>query len=234
VGSGPVPSDVPDPYLASQFRGDPFPFSVADAKALLSAHGWRVNPGGVSTCEKTGAGTSDCGAGVSKGTGLVLSLVYANAPTWVGQSVQDLKSMASQVGIKIDLSSAPANSVIGDISVCTPTQPSCSWQLLDWGSPGWTYDPDYYPSGEDLFLTGSAENDGSYSNAEMNALLSAVIAKPGQQSFNAYDQYVRQQVPDLWQPTSAYQISEIASDLKGVVPQSPLDSISPQDWYYTK
>jgi peptide/nickel transport system substrate-binding protein len=234
VGSGPVPSDVPDPYLASQFRGDPFPFSVADAKALLSAHGWRVNPGGVTTCGKPGAGSSDCGAGVSSGTGLVMSLVYANAPTWVAQSVQDLKSVASQVGIRIDLSSAPANSVIGDISVCKPNQPSCSWQLLDWGSPGWTYFPDYYPSGEDLFMAGSSENDGSYSNAEMNALLSAVIATPGQQSFNAYDQYVRQQVPDLWQPTSAYQISEVASDLKGVLPQSPLDLISPQDWYYTK
>jgi peptide/nickel transport system substrate-binding protein len=233
-GTGPVPSDVPDPYLASQFRTDPFPFSVADAKALLTAHGWRVSPGGVTTCQKPGTGASDCGAGVASGTPLVLSLVFANAPTWVGQSVQDLKSVAAQVGIKINLSSAPANSVIGDISVCTAKQSSCSWQMLDWGSPGWTYFPDYYPSGEDLFMTGSGENDGSYSNAEMNKLLTAVIATPGAQSLNAYDQYVREQVPDLWQPTSAYQITAIASDLKGVLPQSPLDSISPQDWYYTK
>ncbi|MGO9660616.1 MAG: ABC transporter substrate-binding protein, partial [Acidimicrobiales bacterium] len=114
-----------------------------------------------------------------------------------------------------------------------PTQPSCSWELLNWGT-GWTYFPDYYPTGEDLFKTGSGENDGSYSNARMDTLIDNSDYQPGQASLNAYEQYVRQQTPVLWQPEAVYQISEVASDLHGVLPQSPLNSISPQDWYFTK
>ena len=233
VTSGPIPDDVTSSYLPSQFAGDPFPFSVANAKKLLAGHGWNVVPGGTTTCTRPGSGASDCGPGVAKGAALVFNMVYANAPPWVGEAMQVYKTDAGSLGITINLSSAPSNSVIGDISVCKPSQPSCSWQLLNWGT-GWTYFPDYYPTGEDLFKTGSGENDGSYSNPTMDRLIDASDYQPGQATLNAYEQYVRQQTPVLWQPEAVYQISEVATDLHGVLPQSPLNGISPQDWYYSK
>jgi peptide/nickel transport system substrate-binding protein len=160
-------------------------------------------------------------------------MVYANAPPWVGEAMQVYKATAASVGITINLSSAPSNSVIGDISVCKPSQPSCSWELLNWGT-GWEYSPDFYPTGEDLFKTGAAENDGSYSNPTMDKLIDASDYQPGQSTLNAFEQYIRQQTPVLWQPEAVYQISEVASDLHGVFPQSPLNGITPQDWYYSK
>jgi peptide/nickel transport system substrate-binding protein len=233
VTSGPIPDDVSSPYLPAGDVSDPFAYSTSNAKALLVGHGWSVVAGGTTTCSSPGSGSTDCGSGVPKGAKLVFSLVYATAPPWVGESMQSFKSDAASVGIQINLSSAPSNTVIGDISVCQPSQPSCSWDLLNWGT-GWTYFPDYYPTGEDLFKTGSSENDGSYSNPEMNTLLAASDYTPGQGPLSAYEQYARQQTPVLWQPEAVYQISEIASDLQGVTPQSPLNSIAPQNWYYTK
>ena len=228
VGSGPIPTDVPDSFLTtSALTRDPFPFDVAKAKSLLVSHGWDVKPSGVTTCGKPGTGMGECGAGIAKGTRLEINLVDASAPPWIGQSMEDLKSVASEVGIKFNLSSQPADTVIGDLT-------GSKWQMLDWGSPGWTYVPTVYPSGEDLFKTTGSENHSGYSSPELNALITAVITKPGNQHLRAYDSYIRQQVPVLWQPTSAYQISEVATDLHGVVPQDPLDAISPQDWYYTK
>jgi peptide/nickel transport system substrate-binding protein len=233
VTSGPIPDDVASSYLPSQFANDPFPFSVANAKKLLVDHGWNVVSSGTTTCARSGSGASDCGAGVTKGAGLVFNMVYANSPPWVGEAMQVYKSDAASLGITINLSTAPSNSVIGDISVCKPSQPSCSWQLLNWGT-GWTYFPDYDPTGEDLFKTGSGENDGSYSSPTMDKLIDASDYQPGQSTLNAYEQYVRQQTPVLWQPEAVYQISEVASDLHGVLPQSPLNGITPQDWYYSK
>lgn len=233
VTSGPVPDDVTNSYLPAGDDTDPFPYSVTDAKKILVSHGWSVVPNGITTCARPGTGVNECGPGVAKGTQLSFSMVYATDPTWVGNSMQIFKSDASQDGIQLNLSSAPSNSVIGDISVCKPSQPSCRWDMLNWGT-GWTYFPDYYPTGEDLFKTGSLENDGSYSDSAMNTLIDNSNDKPGQASFSAYEAYARQQTPVLWQPEADYQISEIASDLHGVTPQSPLDSIAPQNWYYSK
>ncbi|MGA3215291.1 MAG: ABC transporter substrate-binding protein [Acidimicrobiales bacterium] len=233
VTSGPIPDDVSSSYLPAAYNNDPFPYSPSNAKKLLVDHGWHIVSGGTTTCARPGSAADDCGAGIAKGASLVFNMVFANAPPWVGESMQNYKADAASLGIQINLSSAPSNSVIGDISVCKPTQPSCSWELLNWGT-GWTYFPDYYPTGEDLFKTGSGENDGSYSNARMDTLIDNSDYQPGQASLNAYEQYVRQQTPVLWQPEAVYQISEVASDLHGVLPQSPLNSISPQDWYFTK
>jgi hypothetical protein len=35
-------------------------------------------------------------------------------------------------------------------------------------------------------------------------------------------------------PFPAYQITEVANNLKGVIPQSPTLSINPENWYFVK
>ena len=42
---------------------------------------------------------------------------------------------------------------------------SCNWDMANWGG-GWSFVPDYYPSGETLFLSGSGANSGGYCNPE--------------------------------------------------------------------
>ena len=38
----------------------------------------------------------------------------------------------------------------------------------------------------------------------------------------------------MFQPNGAYQLTEIANNLKGVAPQSPTLSINPENWYFVK
>ncbi len=39
------------------------------------------------------------------------------------------------------------------------------------GPMNWTYEPDYYPSGDGLFTTGGASNNNDYNNAEADKLI---------------------------------------------------------------
>jgi peptide/nickel transport system substrate-binding protein len=49
-----------------------------------------------------------------------------------------------------------------------------------------------------------------------------------------WQNYLATQLPFEWQPFPAYQITEVANNLKGVTPQSPTLSINPENWYFVK
>jgi peptide/nickel transport system substrate-binding protein len=104
VGNTPV-----TPYLSPQQKGGPiFAYNPAKAKSLLTSHGWKVVPNGVSTC----ANPSLCGPGVKQGQSLQFNLPYATGTQWITQEMQQLQSNASLVGIKISLQPKPFNQVI--------------------------------------------------------------------------------------------------------------------------
>ena len=42
------------------------------------------------------------------------------------------------------------------------------------------------------------------------------------------------QIPVLWMPQPVYQISETSTKLHGILPQSPIESLTPENWYFTK
>jgi peptide/nickel transport system substrate-binding protein len=103
----------------------------------------------------------------------------------------------------------------------------------DWGS-GWVFSPDYYPSGEDLFLTGSFANYGSYSDPTNDAMIKATLAPNAtQQTMWNWENYIAKQVPVIWMPDYADPITEIAANLKGVTPLNTFFYINPEDWYYS-
>ena len=72
----------------------------------------------------------------------------------------DYKSQASQAGIDLELTVAPFAQVIGKAINCgphgiaAPNSGKCNWTALNWGA-GWIYAPDFEPTGETLFYTGS-------------------------------------------------------------------------------
>jgi peptide/nickel transport system substrate-binding protein len=228
---GPVPSDLSNPYVDSYEAKGPWPYSPSTAVKLLESHGWTVKPNGVSTCASPGTGASQCGAGIAAGTGLSFALQYASGNVEVDQEMQALKSSFSSAGIQIALSTAPFDTVISRAAPCTPSQSSCGWQMANWGG-GWTYGVDPYPTGDQLFATGSGSNFGSYSDPEANKLISATIHGAG--TLKAYEDYLADQAPVLWLPQPAYQISEISNNLHGATPQSPIEGLTPENWYLTK
>lgn len=231
---GPVPPQPSNPYISTTAKTNPYPFSIAKAKALITSHGWTTS-GGTTTCAHPGTGANQCGAGIAAGTKLQFNLLYATGLPALQQSMQVYKSNAGQAGITINLSEAPINTVFGDMSPCQPG-PKCSWELGNYGV-GWTYAPDYYPTGAELFSTGAGTNFGSYSDPTNDANIKASeMAPPSQtqQALTTYQDYLVKNLPVIWQPNPDFQISLIKSNLAGVTPQDPGLMINPQNWYFTK
>jgi peptide/nickel transport system substrate-binding protein len=221
---GPVPVAPPNPYSSALEKTNPYPYDPAKAKSLLADNGWKVVPNGTDTCVKPGTANGDCGAGIPAGTPLKFDEQYATGVETTTEEVTAMKASWASEGINVTLSGASFDTVIGNAIAC-PT--GCSWQIQDWNG-GWTFAPDYYPSGEDLFELGSEANYGDYSNAENQTLITQTIDT--NESLTTWEDYLAKQVPDLLQPNEAYVITEYNKDLTGVVPQNPYTAITPEDW----
>jgi peptide/nickel transport system substrate-binding protein len=228
---GPVPVKPSNPYSDSYEAKGAWPYSPSTAVKMLKANGWTVTPNGVSTCASPGTGAGQCGKGIAAGTKLSFSLDYASGNEVVSQQMQALKSDFSKAGIQVNLSAQPFNSIVSLLTPCTPAQSSCSWEMLNYGG-GWTYGVDPYPTGDQLFETGSGSNSSNYSSPQTDKLIQATVH--GQVNLTQYEDYLAQQVPVLWMPQPDYQISEISNKLQGTGPQSPIESLTPENWYFTQ
>jgi peptide/nickel transport system substrate-binding protein len=223
---GPVPIEPKSNLATPQESSNPYPYSPKNSAALLKSNGWSVKPGGISTCAKPGTATGDCGAGISKGEKLSFNLQYNNGFTYVTQFMQQLKSNLAGDGIQIALTTAPFNTILANAVPCKGA--TCTWQMENWGQ-GWSYGPDYYPTGESIFETGSNINDGSYSNPVNDANINATHTISGPSVLWKYENYLAKQLPVVWQPDPDFQISEISNNLTGVT-QSSLLNYTPEFW----
>jgi peptide/nickel transport system substrate-binding protein len=226
---GPVGTYPPNSYLSSQGKaGDPFPYNPTTAKQLLSSHGWHVVPNGVTTCTDP----AKCGPGIKQGQGLNFTLPYASGVTWIESEMTQLQSNASLVGIKLNLEPKPFNQVIATSAAnCVVAHTSCNWDMGNWGG-GWTYVPDYYPSGETLFMTGAGSNASGYSNAQNDSMINATLTTNSLTPMDQWQDFLAKQVPVIWQPNGAYQLTEVVNNLRGVIPQSTTLNINPENWYF--
>ena len=228
---GPVPV-LPHNDLVDKFeQSNPYPYNLSHAKDLLTSHGWKVVSNGTDTCQKPGSGKGQCGAGIPKGAQLNFTLVYASGTQWQQQVVQVEQSAWNSIGIKTALVANTFPTVLqGYAAPCMSGSP-CTVEMGWWGG-GWEYSPDYYPSGEVLFATGAGSNAGNYSSAKADSL----IAQTTNTSTNldAYQNYIAERLPNIWQPNADYELSEVANNLRGVAPQNPFANLFPEYWYYVK
>jgi peptide/nickel transport system substrate-binding protein len=227
---GPVPIQPKSNLSTPQEASNPYPYSPSKSAALLKSHGWTVVPGGVTTCAKPGTAATDCGAGITKGEKLSFNLQYNNGFTYVTQFMLQLKSNLAQDGIQLALTTAPFNTILANATPCKGA--TCTWQMENWGQ-GWSYGPDYYPTGESIFETASNINEGSYSNPVNDANINATHTVTGTAVLYKYENYLAQQLPVVWQPNPDFQISEISNKLTGVS-QSPLLNYTPEFWKLAK
>jgi peptide/nickel transport system substrate-binding protein len=228
---GPVGTYPATNYLSAKGKqGDPFPYSPAKAKALLAEHGWKVVPNGVSTCTEP----AKCGTGVKQGEGLQFNLPYATGTGWIEAMVTQLQSNASLAGIKLNLEPKPFNQVTAiGAGNCVVAHISCAWDLALWGG-GWTFVPDYYPSGETLFMSGSGANSSGYSDSQNDALINSSITSNSNDALYKWQDYLATKVPMSWLPNGVYELTEVVSNLQGVIPQSTTANLNPENWYFTK
>lgn len=231
---GPVPVKPSNPYASSFEKKNPYPFSVSKAKHLITSHGWKIE-NGVATCTSPGTGSGHCGAGVASGAKMSFNLQFESGVPEMKQSMALYKSNAAKAGIDIHLSEAPFDTVVSNASPCKPG-PKCTWQIENWGA-GWIYAPDYYPTGGEIFATGAGSNTGSYSDPTNDANIQAThMASPSQaqSAMTKYENYLAKQLPVIWQPNPAFQLTVVKKGLHGVTPQNPLIAITPENWYYSK
>jgi peptide/nickel transport system substrate-binding protein len=228
---GPVANNPATSFLSPQGKaGDPFPYNPAKAKSLLTSHGWTVVPNGTTTCTDP----SLCGPGIKKGQPLNFTMPYATGLTWLASEMDQLQSNLATIGIKLNLKPEPFNQVTATAGGnCVVTKSPCDWDMADWGG-GWSFAPDYLPTGEELFQSGAVANSGGYSDSTNDALIAKTLSNSNLQYFYQWQDYLAKQLPVLWQPNADYQVTEIANNLKGVTPQSPTLSLTPEYWYFVK
>jgi peptide/nickel transport system substrate-binding protein len=228
---GPIPTQPPNPFVDSYEKSCPFAYNPTKAKDLLSSHGWKVVPGGVTTCQSPGTAANQCGAGIAKGTKLEFGVLYPTGGIAFPKVMAQSKADAAQAGVVYDLHGETYNSISAIVAPCKAGS-KCSWDISQTG--GWIYSPDYYPTGETLFASGAGYNLGGYSDPKTDQLITA-STKPGndQQTLSAYEDYVTQQLPVLW-TDNTWSLEEVKTNLHGVTPWNTFGNLTPEDWYYTK
>jgi peptide/nickel transport system substrate-binding protein len=234
-GNGAVPLQAGGQWVSPQEKaGGPYPYSPSKAIALLKAHGWKVTPGGTSTCQSAGTGAADCGAGITAGEALTFSLAYSSGSAIFDEQEAAIQSSEELGGIKITLKSEPFNTLAATVGTCNAAShpaSTCNWQLVD---EGYQPLPGLYPSGEQFFATNAPYNQGGYSSPEMNSLINATEYGSSTQAFYAYENYANEQLPWLYLPNSSF-INAYKSNLAGFAPLNPFSgSLNPEDWYFTK
>jgi len=233
-GNGPVPVLASGSYVSPlEKAGGPYPYSPSKAISLLKAHGWKVVPNGVSTCQRAGTGASDCGAGIKAGEPLQFNLEFTSGLASFDQQEAAIQSTEAAAGVKIVLKSEPFNTLIATTGTCNAQShpaSTCSWQLADFGYDPYSLDP----SGASFFNTDGVNNQGGYSNTEENTLINETEYGSSSSAFYAYEDYTAKQLPWLWLP-NASNLFVYRKNLAGVTPLNPFSgTLNPEVWYYTK
>jgi peptide/nickel transport system substrate-binding protein len=181
----PVPEQPPNIYFDQNLK-NPYPFDPQRGKQLLEAHGWHL-VNGVMT---------------KNGVKLAFQFLVASGDTTQTDIAELMKQDWAQEGIDVTIKEEPFTQVIAN-GTGDPSQ----WDLMSWGG-GWSYVPDYYPSGDGLFNCGGGANIGGYCSSEMNHLITITTVEGGTpaqiaQRFDEYQVFAAKQLPVLYVPLPA-------------------------------
>jgi peptide/nickel transport system substrate-binding protein len=235
---GPV-GDVPSTsYLSTTAkRGDPYALNPAAAQRLLTEHGWNVVANGQTTCVQP----TLCGAHIARGQPLAFTIDYESGVSWVESAMRELASNAAEVGIKITITAQSFGDVVGDatesgcLGVKAPS-PKCTWDMANWGQ-GWSYSPDYLPTGENLFETGSVDNFGAFHDPHNDALTAKTVQDSNPKTFfkvfHQWEDYLASQLPVMLEPVSPYALTESADNIR-IGFQATTLMLDPEQWYFVK
>ncbi|MEU1270759.1 peptide ABC transporter substrate-binding protein [Streptomyces sp. NPDC005799] len=225
-GYGPVPQGQASDFVSPTQKDNPYPFSTSAAKSLLTSHGW-TEQGGVMTCTDPGR----CGAGIARGTNFEMTVLSQSGSTVTDNMMSAIQSSLAKTGIKFSIRTAPVNSVLSQTPQCTAGQSICKWQLSFFGTAGSWYFP-AFPTGDSLFQTKAGSNFGSYSNPDVDRLITASTTSSSTRAVQDYSAALAQDLPVIWLPEPDYQISVMKKGLGGFS-QDSLANFHPAQWKWT-
>ncbi|MCX4446622.1 peptide ABC transporter substrate-binding protein [Streptomyces sp. NBC_01789] len=228
---GPVPQGQTSSFVSEAQKNNPYPFSTAKARKLLTDHGW-TEQNGTMVCTDAGSGDDQCGAGVDKGTKFTMQVLSQSGSTVTDNLMSALQSSFAKSGIGFGIKTAPVNSVLSQAGQCEAGDSGCKWQLSFFGSAGSWYFP-AYPSGDSLFATGGGSNFGSYSNSDVDKLVEKTTTDSSDAAMQKYSEALAKDLPVIWLPEPDYQVSVVRSGLGGFA-QDSLANFHPAMWKWTK
>ena len=143
-----------------------------------------------------------------------------------------LKSNAAELGINITLIPRSFNGVLSVVEGSGCPAAGCTWELADWGQ-GWTYNPDYLPTGDELFETHSFGNTGRYSDHTNDEDIKATLHSSSMSVMYKWEDYLTTQLPVALQPDAPDALVE-SIDTLHIGVQSPTLAINPEQWYFLR
>jgi peptide/nickel transport system substrate-binding protein len=230
AGYGPIPQSTKSDFLSSTQASNPYPFSNANAKKLLTDHGWVAGSDGIMVCQSPGSGATQCGAGVAAGTKFTMGVLAQSGSQVTTNEMSVLQSSFKDSGIGFTIKQAPVNTVLAQTPPCKSSQAICKWQLSYFGTAGsWYFSA--YPTGDSLFQTGGGANFGDYSDASADTLIKATTQSNQSSAITDYSALLAKQLPVVWLPEPDYQISVIKNGL--TAPQDPMANFHPARWSWS-
>jgi peptide/nickel transport system substrate-binding protein len=230
VQINPLPPVTPSSISGNPSTTNPYPFNPTKASAQLKSHGWALS-GRVLSCANPGTTSSECGAGIIKGQKLAITLLYGSGIPSLALQMNTEVAQWKSIGISTKVTTQPFTGVV---SYCISN--SAAWSICMWGA-GWIYAPDYYPSGESLYVPGASFNIGAYSNASLTAAVKTSTF--GTATLAKFADIAAVQLPDLYQPntTNGFAgsgIGEVVKTLKSSIGFSPnpLENWMPEYYHF--
>ncbi|MFC5182439.1 ABC transporter substrate-binding protein [Actinomadura harenae] len=182
------------PYPPSFGDKAPYPYDPAAATKLLTDHGWKVVPGGTTTCEQP----SLCGTGIKQGQTIGFTLASANTPGYVGARDIAFVSAAKKLGIEVKIVTKSLNYMYENYGNSFAPAKANEWAMQDFGP---LYLAVGYPSGNTVFNTGGSFNLGSYANPQVDKLINASTFGADPKALSAEATALAQDQPVLLFPT---------------------------------
>jgi peptide/nickel transport system substrate-binding protein len=212
---GPVPTAPFSPFVPADATRSPYSYNPPKAVDMLKARGWKVRPGGQTTCAKPGTAPDECGAGIPAGT--PIKFVWANPPKSLS-AVGALESEAfagearRAAGIDVTFVIKTFSSLIANYD---DQNPAAAKYVDDWGvnNYGGVY-TDYYPTQDGLMNSGGALNIGAYGDPVANRLMKASVASPSATAIVGEVSYFSKSYPIFYMPDQDW-ITAVSSSVGG-------------------
>lgn len=224
---GPVPQNPPSDYLSSVQSNNPYPYDLTAAEKYFTDNGWTKGSDGILACTNPGTGTGQCGAGITSGTQMKITVMTQNGSQETDNMMAAIKSAYSKIGVDMTIQDATLDSVLTEAQKCKSGS-DCSWQLVFFGTAGsWYFNA--YPTGDHLWASGVKWNAGQYVDQKAFDLINATLVSSDPNAEQQYSAYLAQNLPVLWMPNPVYQVSVVSNQLD-IGTQDPAGDFYPQKW----
>jgi peptide/nickel transport system substrate-binding protein len=222
-------------YVPTDATTNPYPYDPSETVSMLKAHGWKVVPGGQTTCAKAGTASDECGAGIPAGTALSFNIPYSTTPAWIGEVIDSLASTAkTYAGITITPQSKTFSYITQNLNDVVPSDAKYinTWAASQFGG----FTGNGYPTTDTIFYTGAGGNFGDFSNAAANSAMNGSVNSPSPTALDNEGNVIAQQLPGMFEALDD-NILMWKNNISG--PASAFQTLTqftylPEDFYFVK